>query len=148
VCEDELLETFEAQQRGAVERAYLRLSASALRCEAWLIRWPPGSVAPLHDHGRAHGVAQVLAGTLHEIRFLAGNPAPQVRDWNPEQSIELARGICHEVRNLGPHTAYSVHVYAPRLERMTFYDRGARGELRPVRQERSNEWQTAAQGIG
>jgi predicted metal-dependent enzyme (double-stranded beta helix superfamily) len=148
VRQDELIDAFEAEQRGQLERAYSRLSAAGFGCEAWLIRWPPGSVAPLHDHGRARGVAQVVAGTLNELRFVPGSAVPQLRDWRPGESIDLARGICHEVRNLAGHTAYSIHVYAPRLERMTFYDRGACGELRPVRQERSIEWQNAARGFG
>jgi len=140
VREEDLLESFEAQQAGATERAYLRLAVAAIRCEAWLIRWPSGSVAPLHDHGSAHGVARVLAGTLHELRFASGTALAQERDWQPGCSIELARGTCHEVRNTGARTAFSLHVYAPRLEQMTFYDRGARGELRPVRKEQSEEW--------
>jgi hypothetical protein len=143
VREGELLEAFEEQQHGAVERAYWRLSPAAMRCEAWLIRWPAGSVAPLHDHGRAHGVARVLAGTLHELRFVPGAARPQAGTWHPGESIVIARGLCHEVRNTSERTAYSVHVYAPRLERMTFYDRGACGELRPVRQERSTQWRSA-----
>jgi predicted metal-dependent enzyme (double-stranded beta helix superfamily) len=141
VRDERLLDLFEAREAGAVERAYLRLSPAAIRCEAWLIRWPPGTLAAIHDHGPAFGVAQVLTGTLHESRFTHGVSAAQHRDWKPGAEIELARGICHEVRNTGVQVAYSIHVYSPRLEQMTFYGRGARGELRPLRQERSREWQ-------
>jgi predicted metal-dependent enzyme (double-stranded beta helix superfamily) len=142
VHDEQLIEAFEAREAGAVERAYLPLEPAAIRCEAWLIRWPPGSVAPLHDHGAAHGVAQVVRGALQELRFTPGIATPQRRDWRPGVSIELALGTCHEVRNTGVPVAYSIHVYAPRLEHMTFYDRGAAGELRPLRQERSREWQS------
>jgi predicted metal-dependent enzyme (double-stranded beta helix superfamily) len=145
IREEALLDAFEARQAGSTERAYVRLPVAAIGCETWLIRWPAGSVAPLHDHGRAHGLAQVLAGALHEIRFSPGVAQLQVRDWQPGRAIELARGICHEVRNRGVHTAFSVHVYAPRLDQMTFYDRGARGELRAVRQEQTRQWHDAMQ---
>jgi predicted metal-dependent enzyme (double-stranded beta helix superfamily) len=142
VHDEQLVDAFEAREAGGVERAYLRLEPAAIRCEAWLIRWPPGSVAPLHDHGAAHGLAHVVCGALHELRFTPGVSAPQHRDWRPGAPIELALGTCHEVRNSGLPVAYSIHVYAPRLEHMTFYDRGAAGELRPLRQERSREWQS------
>jgi predicted metal-dependent enzyme (double-stranded beta helix superfamily) len=141
VRDDRLLDLFEAREAGVTERAYLRLTSAAVRCEMWLIRWPAGSLAALHDHGPAYGVAQVLTGTLHELRFVDGVSAVQRRDWKPGAVIELARGICHEVRNISAQVAYSIHVYSPRLEQMTFYDRGARGELRALRQERSREWQ-------
>jgi predicted metal-dependent enzyme (double-stranded beta helix superfamily) len=142
VHDEQLLEAFEVREAGNAERAYLRLESAAVRCEAWLIRWPPGTLAPLHDHGAAYGLAEVVAGALHELRFRHGLTAPQHRDWKPGQPIELALGTCHEVRNAELLVAYSIHVYAPRLEHMTFYDRGAAGELYPVRQERSREWQS------
>jgi predicted metal-dependent enzyme (double-stranded beta helix superfamily) len=142
VHDKQLIGAFEAREAGTIERAYLRLAPAAIRCEAWLIRWPPGSLAPLHDHGAAHGVAHVLRGALHELRFTSGLAAARSRDWKPGAAIELALGTCHEVRNTGLLVAYSIHVYAPRLEHMTFYDRGATGELRPLRQERSREWQS------
>ncbi|HET6332509.1 MAG TPA: hypothetical protein VFG30_04820 [Polyangiales bacterium] len=141
VREELLLDALEAREAGVLERAYLRLSPAALRCEAWLIRWPPGSVAPLHDHGLAHGLAQVVTGTLHELQFAPRVKVARQRDWKPGAEIELPRGTYHEVRNRCARVAYSIHVYAPRLEHMTFYDRGAGGELRPVRQEREREWQ-------
>jgi predicted metal-dependent enzyme (double-stranded beta helix superfamily) len=143
VREEGLLDAFEAREAGSLERAYLQLGSAAIGCEAWLIRWPVGSVAPLHDHGMAYGVAQVVTGALFEQRFTPLVRVARERDWQPGAEVELAKGIYHEVRNLGLRTAYSIHVYAPRLEQMTFYARGARGELRALRQEQSVEWQPA-----
>src|SRR5262245_56260335 len=48
---DDLSQTCSVYARGA-ERAYLRLP-SREGCETWLIVWPPGARAPLHDHGGA-----------------------------------------------------------------------------------------------
>jgi hypothetical protein len=141
VREGLLLDLFEGRESGVVERAYMRLPPAAECWEAWLIRWPPGSLAPLHDHGSAHGLAQVLTGSLSELCFTPRVTVARRRDWKPGAEIELARGTCHEVRNVEARVAYSIHVYAPRLEHMTFYDRAAGGELRPLRQERSREWQ-------
>jgi predicted metal-dependent enzyme (double-stranded beta helix superfamily) len=120
-------------------RSYLRLPV-ARSCEAWLIRWPAGSCAPLHDHGGARGVAAMVRGTLREWRTELGLVRSAKRAWRYGDSIELAVGTCHEVHNLQRQTAYSIHVYEPRLERMTFYDRTLAGDLRPLRQEGASQW--------
>lgn len=128
-----------AGEREPTERSYLRLGVSP-GAEAWLIRWPPGSLAPLHDHGAAHGLARVIQGALHEWRFEPGSAHPRLRKWTPSRAVELAHGTCHEVRNLMRDTAYSIHVYAPRLSHMTFFARTASGELEPLRREAASEW--------
>lgn len=123
----------------STERTYRRLTAGP-GAEAWLIRWPPGSVAPLHDHGAAHGLARVIRGALHEWRFEPGSAPPCQREWTPGRTIELAHGTCHEVRNPTRETTYSIHVYAPRLAHMTFYARAASGALEPLRREAASHW--------
>jgi hypothetical protein len=122
-------------------RRFMRLPTTE-GFEAWFIGWPPGSVAPLHDHGHASGVVAVLSGRLVESFHLRGSNGWQQRDWRAGERIELASGVCHEVRNLdaAARTAYSVHVYAPRLERMTFYDRTAEGGMQPIRVEHAAQW--------
>ena len=122
------------------ERTYLRLTPAASSCEAWLIRWPPGSSAPLHDHGSARGLARVLRGSLHEWRCISGSRDVTSRTWFPETSIELPFGTLHEVRNLGARDAYSVHVYDPKLEHMTFYERDQAGALRALHREQREVW--------
>ncbi len=122
------------------ERSYQRLLPAGDGYEAWLICWPSGSSAPLHDHGSARGLAQVVRGSLHEWRCAAGKSELTERVWTSDRAIELPYGVCHEVRNLGEEVAYSVHVYDPRLDHMTFYDRDAAGALRPLRQEQRQQW--------
>jgi predicted metal-dependent enzyme (double-stranded beta helix superfamily) len=120
-------------------RRFLRLP-TAEGLEAWFIGWPGGSLAPLHDHGSAAGVVGVLSGRLIESFQRPGLDGWQERDWRAGQRLELASGLCHEVRNAGTQIAYSVHVYAPRLERMTFYDRTVEGGIRPIRVEHASQW--------
>jgi predicted metal-dependent enzyme (double-stranded beta helix superfamily) len=126
------------QQGGA------RLSRSLVRLprkfgfEAWWIRWPPGSVAPLHDHGQSSSVVGILHGTLHEVVHSPDAGIRARRNWTPEYVIELAGDECHEVRNLSNATAASVHVYQPRLESMNFYHHTFGGKLEPVRATVSN----------
>jgi predicted metal-dependent enzyme (double-stranded beta helix superfamily) len=120
-------------------RRFLRLPTIG-GFEAWFIGWPGGSLAPLHDHGGASGVVGVLSGRLTESFHRPGLDGWQQRDWRAGQRLELAPGVCHEVRNPGTRIAYSVHVYAPRLECMTFYDRTAEGGMQPVRVEHASRW--------
>jgi predicted metal-dependent enzyme (double-stranded beta helix superfamily) len=121
------------------ERSFVRLPPLD-GFEAWLVGWPSGSLAPLHDHGPAAGVAAVWSGVLHESLRPATGGAWRERCWQPGEPMQLERGICHEVRNHGSEIALSVHVYEPRLERMTFYDRTSHGDVRPVRVEVSEQW--------
>ena len=94
---------------------------------AWLISWAPGTLVPLHDHGTATGALAVVGGELVEqvssrARVEAGLPPSHVNRL-PAGSIEpLVADLVHEVRNEGSVLAVSVHVYAPRLDAMRFYD--------------------------
>jgi predicted metal-dependent enzyme (double-stranded beta helix superfamily) len=81
-------------------RSYLRLPSCA-QCEVWLICWPPGSRAPLHDHGGARGIASVLCGELQEFiceRRGVGRPEWIERTWRSGCLIELSAEACHYAR--------------------------------------------------
>jgi hypothetical protein len=118
-------------------RWYLRLP-SPQGCETWLIYWPPGSAAPLHDHGDASAVALVLRGELRERACAQGEWFE--RSWQAQSSVELPKHIRHTVWNEGKQAAYSVHVYAPGLASMTYYEHSAGGILRAIRTEESEAW--------
>lgn len=136
LCFDDL-ETLGVYPRDA-QRSYLRLPCRA-GCEVWLIVWPPGSRAPLHDHGEAAAVASVLCGELSETVSLGSGPF-ELRSWRAGATLEIPRGARHEVWNAGEHTAYSVHVYTPKLASMTFYERTDTGGLAPLRSEHAGQW--------
>jgi hypothetical protein len=118
-------------------RSYIRLPSLA-GCETWLIRWPPGSEAPLHDHGDASAVAVVLRGELRERAILDAGWFE--RSWRTQTKVELPKRIRHHVWNETRHDAYSVHVYTPSLARMTFYEHTLGGMLRVIRTEASEQW--------
>jgi predicted metal-dependent enzyme (double-stranded beta helix superfamily) len=103
-----------------------------------LIHWPPGSVAPLHDHGDASAVALVLSGELRERACRNGEWFE--RAWHSQSSVELPIHIRHTVWNESEQPAYSVHVYAPGLSRMTYYERSANGIMRAIRTEEAQQW--------
>ena len=89
------------------------------RYEAWVIGWAPGQSVELHDHGRALGALVVTEGELVEV---AGLAHPRRRVLGRGSVRVMARGHVHDVLNLGPGPATSVHVYSPPLTTMTFYD--------------------------
>jgi predicted metal-dependent enzyme (double-stranded beta helix superfamily) len=136
LCFDDL-ETLGVYPRDA-QRSYLRLPSRG-GCEVWLIVWPPGSRAALHDHGEASAVASVLCAELRESLALGAGPFSQ-RTWQAGAVLEIPRGARHEVWNAGEQTAYSLHVYTPKLASMTFYERTPSGALTPLRSERAEDW--------
>lgn len=123
------------------ERSFMRVPEPS-GLEVWLIGWPPGTGAPLHDHGLAAGVAASLSGRLNEsLRTPSGEWS--MRTWTPGLAVHLPRGVCHQVSNDESETAFSVHVYEPRLSFMTYYHRTSQGSLRPLRIEHAHQWQPA-----
>ena len=73
--------------------------------EVWLMSWLPGQETDRHDHGDATGAYTIVSGTLTElVRGTALSLSPgQTRVFGP--------GYAHQVRNLGPDPAVSLHVY-------------------------------------
>jgi hypothetical protein len=103
-------------------RRYVRIS-TAHPVEAWLIEWPPDTGLELHDHGGAAGALHVVQGTLLEAqvdRVVAG-PMHYHRV-SRGGAITFGPATVHDVVNPTTEVAVSVHVYAPALTSMTFYD--------------------------
>lgn len=117
------------------ERVHLRL-AQVGSWEAWLITWPTGHGVDLHDHGGSVGAVAVVEGTLTEVvaRTAPGRRQPALAhrrlDAGTVRRVPGAR--IHDVLNLGRAPATSIHVYAPSLASMTFYD----DDLAPTRTQR------------
>jgi hypothetical protein len=86
--------------------------------EAWVIAWPAGGAVELHDHGDSAGAVVVVAGALVETTVTGGpdGTVGTVRDTIPTGgSVKFGPGHVHDIVNLGPVPAVSVHVYGPRL---------------------------------
>jgi predicted metal-dependent enzyme (double-stranded beta helix superfamily) len=93
--------------------------------EAWVIGWPPGGAIELHDHGDSGGAVVVAQGELVEMAIAAdrkGTLAMTNTVLPASASVTFDKSHIHEIVNLGPGPAISVHVYAPRLTAMTYYD--------------------------
>lgn len=110
------------------DRQY-RLIASSLHLEAWLICWPTAGRLELHDHGGACGALQVVRGTLSE-QFVNDRCLPaRRRRLEAGQGISFDADYVHDVVNLDPQTATSVHVYRSATRAMAFYRLSERGML-------------------
>jgi predicted metal-dependent enzyme (double-stranded beta helix superfamily) len=107
------------------DRWYSRLDLDPHH-EIWLISWLPGQSTGLHDHGEALGAFLVVEGTLNETAVRppsqVGGSVRTTRRDVPEGHV---RGFgyehIHDVANLGPVPAISLHAYAPELTAMTQY---------------------------
>jgi Cysteine dioxygenase type I len=106
-------------------RRVWELIDSARDFEAWVIGWPPGGAIELHDHGESGGAVVVAQGELVEMVIAEdgkGTLAMTNTVLPASASVTFDRSHIHEIVNLGPCPAISVHVYAPRLTAMTYYD--------------------------
>jgi hypothetical protein len=92
--------------------------------EAWVIAWPPGGSVELHDHGGSAGAVVVATGELVETSVVAqpsGGVALRTTTIGVGRSIRFGGHHVHDIVNAGEKPAVSVHVYAPRLTSMTYY---------------------------
>ena len=112
------------------ERPSVRL-LSTERYEAWLLQWDVGHSVDLHDHGGSAGALIVVEGELVEVTSLADGAVIR-RTLTRHDRRTFAPNHVHDVLNLGPTPAASIHVYSPPLTSMTFYDAVSR---RPLRRE-------------
>lgn len=100
------------------ERRWVELDSSPY-LQIWLLSWPAGTGTGWHDHGESAGAFLTVSGTLGEQtahghrtirRTLAGG-----------QGRSFTANHIHNVFNVGLETAFSVHLYTPRLTTMTRY---------------------------
>ena len=108
---------------GLTSRRFLLIGQSDL-FEAWVIGWPPEGEIDLHDHGGCAGALAVVSGTLSEtpvVRGPAGTVTTATRTIPEGSSLGFGMSHVHAIVNPAHETAVSIHVYSPRLTRMTRY---------------------------
>ena len=124
-------------------RRVWELMVAAQGFEAWVIGWPPGGAIELHDHGESSGALVVAHGELAEIVVTEdeqGTFATKSKVLPASAVITFDTTHVHELVNLGPDPAISVHVYSPRLKAMTYYEfsNGLLGARTTVRYQLGN----------
>jgi mannose-6-phosphate isomerase-like protein (cupin superfamily) len=101
--------------------------------EAWVLGWLPGHAVELHDHGDADAAFTVVEGQLVEITAREDGSLTRLQLGVGSGRVVPA-GRRHDVLNVAGVRATSIHVYAPHLTSMTFYDpvEGRRVRTEPV----------------
>ena len=94
--------------------------------DVWLLTWLPDQSTELHDHGDAAAALTVVQGTLTEVRADRTGALTTAR-LGAGASHWVAPGVVHDIANHSTEPAVSIHAYAPRLARMTFWQAGATG---------------------
>ena len=117
------------------ERWYALLAATD-RFEAWVIGWPVGGAIELHDHGGSSGAIHVVRGALEEASTnrVLRTPLARARV-GEDEVVTFGTDHVHDLVNVGDAPALSIHVYAPRLVSMTFYDDRPASFLDVIRHE-------------
>jgi cysteine dioxygenase type I len=102
-------------------RRWFHRLALAADYEVWLLSWLPGQHTGFHDHGEAAGAFTVADGELRES--LASPGSRQVRHRISAQGSVTRFGgrHLHDVGNVLPEPAISVHAYSPPLSAMRRY---------------------------
>ena len=93
--------------------------------EAWVIAWPPNGAIEPHDHGGSSGAVVVASGELVETTVSQGPEGSVVTETKvlpAGATLTFGAHHVHDVVNLGDRPAISVHVYAPRLTSMTYFE--------------------------
>jgi hypothetical protein len=125
------------------ERAW-RLIAQTGEFDAWLIAWPSGATADLHDHGASRGALHVISGCLVETipsRDDGGSVVLARREVRSGATLAFGAGHVHDVRNEAASHALSLHVYSPPLTSMIYYEQS--GDLL-IPRAREAEWTSSS----
>jgi predicted metal-dependent enzyme (double-stranded beta helix superfamily) len=109
--------------------------------DVWLLTWLTSQRTELHDHGGSAAAFAVVRGALTETR--PGPATLRSRRLVAGQVQTVAPGDVHDVDNGDAEPAVSIHAYAPRLTRMTYYEQVA-GEVRPTRTVLTDEPESAS----
>ena len=90
--------------------------------DVWLISWTTDQGTQLHDHGGSSGAFTVVSGELSETIWTPGVEQLAENPRHEGDTVVFGEHYVHDVRNIQPGTAVSVHAYSPPLSLMNYYD--------------------------
>jgi rhodanese-related sulfurtransferase/mannose-6-phosphate isomerase-like protein (cupin superfamily) len=96
--------------------------------DIWAISWMPGQSTGFHDHGNSAGAFVVTTGVLLEHR-----PGEEPVLVLPGHARAFSSEYAHDVRNVSPGPAVSIHAYSPPLTEMNEFELDG-GQLVPREQ--------------
>jgi predicted metal-dependent enzyme (double-stranded beta helix superfamily) len=109
--------------------------------EVWLLSWLPGQCTGFHDHGSAAGALAVAQGQVRERTLVAGH-RPPVRELIIAQGSVRTFGprYVHDVANVSPEPAVTVHAYSPPLTVMRRFELTSSGLVRTATEKAGQDW--------
>lgn len=119
------------------ERRWYQLLSSDGYVDVWLISWAREQIAELHDHAGSLGALTVVSGVLTEHAW--NRRGLRTRTLPAGVSVGFKAGHVHDVTNVAPVPAVSVHAYSPPLTAMSYYQVEPDGRLRRTRSELTRE---------
>lgn len=103
------------------QRWYARLHL-ARNVEVWLIGWEQGQDTQFHDHGGSSGAFAVVQGRLaEEYGHIERWHGVRQRTHRTGTVRSFGPAYVHNLGNVLPEPATSVHAYSPPLATMTYY---------------------------
>lgn len=102
-------------------RIYIRIHRDDV-LDVWLICWSGSQDTGLHDHDLSSGAVRVVDGRLTEDRLVMGEPGVVSAAYAAGDGFCFDSSRIHDVRNGDAGPSVSLHVYAPPLERMGYYE--------------------------
>src|SRR5271163_3855583 len=112
------------------QRQFTRLAIDD-ELEVWLICWMAGQDTGLHDHGDSRGAVAVVAGSIHEARYLNRTLAHE-REFAAGETLTFSPAVVHRVRHCGDEPAVTLHAYSPPLGGSSAYAIDHAGRWRTV----------------
>jgi predicted metal-dependent enzyme (double-stranded beta helix superfamily) len=113
-----------------VERWHARLHWSPF-AEIYLLGWTPQQDTRMHDHGGSVGAFAVVQGELFEEHTRSQALVTDRRRHHAGDVTAFGARYVHNLGNLGPGVATSIHAYSPPLAFMRFYRPDASGRWQP-----------------
>jgi hypothetical protein len=100
------------------ERRWVELDSSPY-LQIWLHSWPAGAETGWHDHDESAGAFLAVSGTFSEQTALGDDHIQTT--FIGGQGRPFPPWHFHNVSNVGLDTAFSVHLFTPRLTRTPRY---------------------------
>lgn len=108
----------------------------APRYEIVVMRWSPGSISPIHDHGKSDCWVLMMEGALEVENFdRDDNLSGSIVDLRPAGKMSLGLGDVdhrggpaelHRVRNASEEMAYTLQLYSEPIQTYTVVDAHSR----------------------
>ncbi len=105
---------YKFESRAGYSKSWIDMLPDEHKFGLAILTWLPGQETDIHGHPKYGCLLMPLEGVLRESRFFNDGKVVQA-DYGPGMVsyIDNKLGV-HRIRNIGPNTAVSLHVYSPK----------------------------------